>query len=81
MYLSIPYDKGWKLKVDGYPAEKIILDGGMTGVMFSPGSHSIEMVYDLRFFKKGLMLSVLGFIIYIGLWVYQKKKNPALRLQ
>jgi uncharacterized membrane protein YfhO len=76
MYLSVPYDAGWQLKVDGQPRDKMILDGGMTGVMLTKGPHTIEMAYDLRFFSKGLLLCVLGVAFYIGLWFFtMKKKN------
>jgi len=75
MYLSIPYDGGWTLKVDGQKRDKIILDGGMTGVLLTPGAHTIEMTYDLRYFKPGLLLCLLGIVIYAGGWFYFSKKK------
>jgi uncharacterized membrane protein YfhO len=75
MYVSVPYDGGWQLKVDGQPRDKIILDGGMTGIMLTKGQHTIEMVYDLRFFNKGLLLSLLGILLYVGLIFFSRKKN------
>jgi uncharacterized membrane protein YfhO len=77
MYLSIPYDAGWTLKVDGQKTDKIILDAGMTGVMLSKGHHTIEMKYDLRFFKTGLLLFLLGLLLYGGLWYYLKQKKAS----
>ncbi len=74
MYLSIPYDRGWKLKVDGQPTNKIILDDGMTGVMLEKGNHTIELNYELPFITIGLMLSLLGILIYIGFWFYTRQK-------
>ena len=75
MYLSVPYDGGWKLTVDGQPRNKIILSAGMTGIMLGKGAHTIEMVYDLRYFSKGLMLSLLGIVLYAGLWLFTRKKK------
>ncbi|MCW3121263.1 MAG: hypothetical protein JWQ38_755 [Flavipsychrobacter sp.] len=75
MYITIPYDAGWKLKVDGQPTDKIVLDGGMTGVMLKKGNHTIEMVYDLRYFKLGVGLCLIGILLYGGLWFYLKKRN------
>ena len=75
MYLSVPYDGGWKLTVDGQPRDKIILSAGMTGIMLSKGAHTLEMVYDLRYFSKGLMLSLLGIVLYAGLWLFTRKKK------
>jgi uncharacterized membrane protein YfhO len=46
----------------------------MTGVMLSRGQHTIEMVYELRYFNRGLLMSVLGLILFAGLWFYLRKK-------
>lgn len=81
LYLSIPYDGGWTLKVNGKEADKLIIDGGMTGVLLKKGQYTIDMNYDLRFFTKGVYLFIVGLLLYIGLWfVTRKKKNadPAI---
>jgi len=76
MYLTVPYDGGWQLKVDGQPRDKMIVDAGMTGIVLTRGSHTIEMTYGLRYFNKGLLLCVIGIFLYIGLWLLSiKNKN------
>ena len=37
MYVTIPFDEGWQLAVDGQPAEKMKLSTGMTGVFVKKG--------------------------------------------
>lgn len=78
MYLSIPYDDGWKLKVDGQKQDKAIVSAGMTGVMLRKGQHTIEMAYDLRYFGIGVLLSVLGLLAYVGFWFYMKKHEKRI---
>ena len=84
MYLSIPYDKGWTLEVDGRARDKIVLSAGMTGIMLTKGAHEIEMSYELRFFKYGVYLSIIGLLLLGGLWFYLGKRkdipenNPVL---
>jgi uncharacterized membrane protein YfhO len=78
MYLSIPYDGGWKVKVDGNPTDKIILNAGMTGVMLKQGNHTIELKYDLRFFNMGLILCMLGIFIYLVCWYYSGRFHKGL---
>ena len=73
MYLSIPIDMGWQLKVDGSLQNKIILNGGMTGVYLHKGKHSVEMVYELPFIKISMLLSLFGLLLYSGILVYTKK--------
>ena len=77
MYLSIPYDEGWKIQVDGKAAEKIILNAGMTGIILPKGNHSIELSYHLLYFHKGLWLSFVGLLLYSGMFIYTKRKRTA----
>jgi hypothetical protein len=74
LYLSVPYDGGWKLKVDGQEKEKEIVFAGMTGVFLGRGQHTVEMVYDLRYFNKGLLMSVAGIVLCIVLWFLTRNK-------
>jgi len=73
MYLSVPYDIGWVLKVDGQPKDKIILDGGMTGVYVQKGRHKVEMVFELPYMKISLLLFLLGVLSYAVILLYSRK--------
>ena len=75
MYISIPFDDGWHLSVDGKTTEKIIVNGGMTGVYLKKGTHSIEMFYKLRFIYEGILMLVLGVIS----WMVVLRKNKAVK--
>ncbi len=72
IYLSVPWDGGWNLKVDGVRRDKIVLNGGMTGVMLTKGKHTIEMVYNIRYFNTGILLSVAGLLLYLVWWLFKK---------
>ena len=75
LFLSIPYDKGWKLKIDGKPSGLLILSGGMTGVKLAPGMHSIELSYQLQGMAEGIFLSIVGIIMYFLIWYYSIKMS------
>lgn len=78
MFLSVPFDGGWTLKVDGQVRKKIILNAGMTGIPLTKGQHTIEMSYELRYFMKGVYLCIVGMLLYIGFYFWtkmQKKKG------
>ena len=75
VYLSIPFDAGWKLKVDGQPQDKIMTFSGMTGVMLKKGTHTVEMTYGLRYFKTGMYLFVLGLLLYGGIWGFVRMRK------
>lgn len=74
IYLSFPYDKGWHLKVDGKDTEKVLVSNGMTGVYLSKGNHTIDLEYHLKYFGKGLILTLIGIVLAAGLWFFNRKK-------
>ena len=45
MFLSIPFEKGWKVYIDGEKAETFKLLQSMTGVRVPKGSHSVRLKY------------------------------------
>lgn len=45
LYTSIPYDEGWKIKVDGQDVEYIKLLDGLIAVQLNEGNHVIEFKY------------------------------------
>ena len=75
MYLTIPFDKGWRLQVDGHRTEPIILNGGMTGVMLSKGQHSIELTFKDRYIGVGVILSLMGIVGVVALWAYDRQNK------
>lgn len=72
MFFSIPYDLGWKAKVNGksMPLEKV--NFGFTGLLLDPGTHAIELVYEPPLSKWG-WLGMLGAAIGAFLLTRVKK--------
>lgn len=65
LFLSIPYDKGWELMVDGRTQELFgLLDGAFLGARLSPGMHELMLRYTPRGRKMGILLSVCGAILW-----------------
>lgn len=80
MYLSFPLDKGWHLKVDGQETEKIYVNNGMTGIYLPKGNHSIDLEYRLRFFNKGVLMTVFGIVLAAGFWYFEKRAKTKTAL-
>ncbi len=79
LFLSIPFDKGWKAVVDGRPVETRLVTFGMTGIVINKGKHQINLYYEAPYLKTGSMVSGISIAIYallIGL-SFWKKKKPA----
>jgi uncharacterized membrane protein YfhO len=78
LYLSIPFDDGWKVESDGKSQETMKVSYGMTGVLLDKGMHNISINYEPPFLKEGIWAMIIGFLLYIALLVWtfiQKKKT------
>lgn len=74
LFLSIPYDKGWELMVDGRTQELLgLLDGSFLGARLLPGKHELILRYTPRGRKMGALLSVCGAILWILLFGMDRK--------
>lgn len=75
--LTIPYEKGWKITVNGevVPYEKAA--NTFIGLRVPAGICSIEMVYELPGLKVGILISVLAVLIFIGMGRKGKPKRKS----
>ena len=63
---SIPYSKGWQLKIDGRPAETQVVNDGFVGARLPAGEHHIQLTYHTPGFILGCWLTLVGGIVLIG---------------
>lgn len=73
MFFSIPYAKGWTLKINGAtaPIEKVSI--GFTGAEIAKGEHTIELSYRTPGLVIGGIMSLGGLLIYLGMLVFRDK--------
>lgn len=70
--LSIPYDKGFYIHVDGEKIAYEKVNTAFLGFPLTEGNHHIEIVYEAPYFKIGKWISILTFVFY-GIYGYIKK--------
>lgn len=79
LFLSIPYDKGWELLVDGSRQDLIgLLDGSFLGAKLSPGTHELILCYTPRGRMAGIILFVCGLVLWgilFGMDSRMRKEN------
>lgn len=75
LFFSIPYDKGWTVKIDGQKVKTKALGKAFLTVKIPKGKHKVELSYISPGFKQGAVLSIIGFIIYILITVLSQKKK------
>ena len=63
LYLSIPYEKGWKVYVDGRKTDTFRVFDAMLGVEVSAGEHDIRLEYIPEGFVSGMIISSVSFVL------------------
>lgn len=71
--LSLPYDNGWKIKVNGKQVEYHECNGGMIGFNVEEGANSVEMYFTPKGFFVGVLLSGIGVVLLGTLLIIDKK--------
>lgn len=66
LFFSIPYDKGWKIKVNGKEKKLEKINVGFLGVELETGNYEIELIYKTPYFNLGLILMLMGLICILG---------------
>ena len=70
--VSIPYEKGWSVKVDGEEQETIRGNIGFTVVAMEKGTHTLELVYQVPYFKEGIFASACAWALYFFWFGFQR---------
>ena len=83
LYTSIPYDKGWKVTIDGKQVDTYGFADAMLAFDISSGEHTIKLEYSPVGFIKGLLLSVfctVTFILIVITNYYKEKRRNKLMI-
>lgn len=75
LYTSIPYQTGWRAKVDGKDADITVLGGSMCGIELAAGEHTVEIYYIPVNFLMGLGVSAIGLAVFMLLIAVASKKG------
>ncbi len=82
LYLSIPFDKGWSVKIDGKEAEPYKIFDTFLSVHMTAGTHEVSLEYMPKGLKAGGMItggSILILLVLTGLAAGKNKKRKPMR--
>jgi uncharacterized membrane protein YfhO len=82
LYLSIPFDKGWSVKIDGKEAEPYKIFDTFLSVHMTAGTHEVSLEYMPEGLKTGGMItggSILILLVLAGLAAGKNKKRKPMR--
>lgn len=70
LVLSVAYEPGWKVLVDGKEANIDLFEDMMISVYLTEGEHNIELTYYPEGFNLGIFLSLLSLAIFLAICFY-----------
>lgn len=66
LFVSIPYDSGWVITVDGEETEAELFADCLYSLKLSAGEHEIRMVYHAEGLLPGMICSIIGLLGTVG---------------
>ena len=75
LFFTLPYDKGWRIRVDGERVDAVEVFDVFMGVPLSAGSHTITMEFIPRGFILGAVISVVSLLGMVVVDLKTRKKS------
>lgn len=75
LFFGIPYDKGWEVFVDGKKVTTHALGNAFLTVKLTKGNHNVRLSYTPPGFWEGAAISFVGFVIFLLLLYFFRKKK------
>ncbi|NCA98433.1 MAG: hypothetical protein EOM70_03545 [Clostridia bacterium] len=73
--MTIPYDQGWKVKVDGQAVETYAVANGLLAFDLTAGTHEIDLRFTPPGFWPGLAVSLASLLVLLALAWLQRRKS------
>jgi len=78
VFFGIPYDQGWRIKVNGQSVEPKRINMGFIGIPLKKGFYRIELKYVPPYLYAGIIVSIIS-LIFTFLFYYKKPSITAFR--
>ena len=73
--LSVPYDQGWKLKVNGVDTKIYKVNAGFIGMVAPSGRNEYVLEYTTPGIDVGLSISLISLLLILAMMALDKKKK------
>ena len=73
--LSVPYDEGWNLKINGVDSKIYKVNSGFIGIIAKPGIQNYQLVYQTPGLINGGLISLIGLMLFLMLLVYEFRRK------
>ena len=75
LFFSIPFDEGWKATVNGADSKLYRINAGLMGLNIPAGNNTVEIKFEPRLMKKGMWVSILALLVFVGLLLMDKIRH------
>ncbi len=79
LFVSIPYDEGFKVKVNGKKIKPEKVFGDFYSIPLSNGINNIEMSYTPTGFISGIIFTSIGIVLFILFLIFDKKNSKLIQ--
>lgn len=73
LVLSVPYEPGWTLRVDGVKTDISLFEDTFISVYLSEGTHTISLSYFPKGLISGIIVSVVSIALFAAVCLFHKK--------
>ena len=80
LVLSIPYDPGFTILVDGIKTEASLFEDMMIAIPLTSGTHSISLEYYPQGMTVGIMITLCSVAIFIAICILERNRNKLKQL-
>ncbi|MBO6147973.1 MAG: YfhO family protein [Lachnospiraceae bacterium] len=70
LFMSIPYSEGWKAYIDGRETQLYRANVAFMCIKAPSGKHDISLIYETPGLKTGGTISGIGFLLFIGIIIF-----------
>lgn len=80
LFLSIPYDEGWSILLNGKEVEAGTVLNAFMAIELPEGSHTLELRYTSEGFWSGVWISLVSLLLFIIFWMLTaryRRRHPA----
>jgi hypothetical protein len=78
LVISDAWHPYWHAKINGLDAKIIKTNGVFKGVVLPSGQGKIELFFDNSPYKPGIWISITGWILFLGSWLFFILKTQSL---
>jgi uncharacterized membrane protein YfhO len=75
LVLSIPYSDGWSATVNGEQRELLKANHMFMALPLDEGFHSIVLTYQTPGLSSGVVVSIIGMLVFAGICMFYKKRK------